>query len=881
MSRAQHAIETLSWQSRAARPDAAMAHQARLSAFLAGPGQAAIDKVFSHLSPPGEVWRLDRLEIDLGPLAPEDSFEQWADCLERQLWTQLLRVRQTLPPSARTGLLAWRAAAGTGGARSLSASQHALENFLYYLAHGHLPWSLSPLAGRELSAWLARLAQRTGPRLWTLLQQIYPSDYVLARLSQITPHQGLQALLAVRHRELADSLSMLDEQILAPLQARGRLGAYQVARLQQAWRVAGLRALWGQRAGNLSSDRLRRLLHELGAALSLQLGQGWLSAWRPAQTLRGRRGAQSELTQMLLSGLFCVLGRRPGQPKPPARDSGAAAPRRVVFARAARVDNDSARREVDEPPELSEATLAAWLPGPQRRASPELRAQLQTLLLRRERRWDCARRLSAATRWRLIGALSGRAADSAAASGDSADAANAGARWDESLRQFALAALSGGARPVAGQTAGLSALQAWLLDYTLRQLALGEAAPRDARGWQRLWQRALAEWRAPPAAADPPQPVAVAPVTATTGTTAGKLSRILAFAAEPVARRGWLPRLRIALWLAEPTLCRAWLARTQDAERWTLLHALFPTAAPALETASRALLAAQALLLPQWTGAQRQASHWDFLTAYLLRDGLPPTPDGMARRYALHLCRETLSEHGAQGATLARWLALLDQALNATGAEPVRSISSAALRRAPSVAEQWQASRLPNAARTRAPQPAPPPAIDGHYLNNAGLVLLANYSQRLFGVLGLLDGARFSDAEAQSRAVRCLAYLVDGHDQGSEPEWVLPKLLCGMPLAQPLIGEAGVAPDTRAVLDSLLDAVIAHWSALGRTSPTGLRETFLLREGGLRHEQTSAAAHWRLTVKPGPFDMLLDRLPWSYATIKLPWMTEALYVDWR
>ena len=36
-----------------------------------------------------------------------------------------------------------------------------------------------------------------------------------------------------------------------------------------------------------------------------------------------------------------------------------------------------------------------------------------------------------------------------------------------------------------------------------------------------------------------------------------------------------------------------------------------------------------------------------------------------------------------------------------------------------------------------------------------------------------------------------------------------------------------------------------------------------------------------LAVKSGPFDMLLDRLPWSYSTIKLPWMHEVLYVDWR
>ncbi len=47
------------------------------------------------------------------------------------------------------------------------------------------------MAGRGLSAWLAALARRTGPRLWSLLRALRPADYVLARLSQITPCRGV------------------------------------------------------------------------------------------------------------------------------------------------------------------------------------------------------------------------------------------------------------------------------------------------------------------------------------------------------------------------------------------------------------------------------------------------------------------------------------------------------------------------------------------------------------------------------------------------------------------------------------------------------------------------------------------------------------------
>ncbi|WP_211944325.1 contractile injection system tape measure protein, partial [Cupriavidus campinensis] len=170
---------------------------------------------------------------------------------------------------------------------------------------------------------------------------------------------------------------------------------------------------------------------------------------------------------------------------------------------------------------------------------------------------------------------------------------------------------------------------------------------------------------------------------------------------------------------------------------------------------------------------------------------------------------------------------------------------------------------------------------DTHYIGDAGLVLLATYSQRLFGMLDLLDGKTLRDAQAAARAVRCLAWLAHGHDQASEPECVLPKLLCGMPLDAPLVGEGALDAATRRLLDDLIGAVIGHWSALGKTSPEGLRQTFLLREGRLTRESNDSGHHWRLAVKPGPFDMLLDRLPWSFSTIKLPWMQEVMYVDWR
>jgi hypothetical protein len=203
---------------------------------------------------------------------------------------------------------------------------------------------------------------------------------------------------------------------------------------------------------------------------------------------------------------------------------------------------------------------------------------------------------------------------------------------------------------------------------------------------------------------------------------------------------------------------------------------------------------------------------------------------------------------------------------------------------APSSARAGQAER-PRIRNSRNDDGTISPADDhpdnvAIYIANAGLVLLANYAPRLFGMLGLLDGDAFVNEAAQYRAVHCLAYLSDGHADSEEHEWVLNKLLCGVPIDEPVppaLPLDGVLP----TLDGLLVAAIAHWKALGSTSPRGLRQTFLQRIGRLIEHEAHEGEHWRLKVQPGPFDVLLDRLPWRYGTIKLPWMKGAIHVDWR
>lgn len=1211
-----HVIETLCWTSSGGDRAQAVAHQARVSEYLRGPGRQLLDRLFTRLSPSDEVWCLDTLEVDLGRLPANTSFAEWSVRLEQALWLCLHDARRAALAPAGVAV-----DVDTPGASNVRPSdERALEHFLHYLQRGHLPWAVSPRAGRELADWLARLAQRFGLGLWVRLQRLHPAGDVLLRLGRIAPHHGLQALLAVRDPELAAGLQLLDAQLLAPLHAGGRLSVYQLHAIQQAWRVAGLQALWGQHAGGLSADRLRRLREALAASLAQQLGHDWRRVLRQPRHAHSRRATGSALGESLLIQLL-RNGREFRASVPVPAEAVDPAHRDPVLV--ALIDLLGATQ-------LDPASLCTRLAELRRHQPHALQAALRTLALQRAQRRDWRERWGLPAIWPLLSVLATPPAPAyrlakqrhSDAQLDPRDPAAVtlthGVAWAESLRQFALHTLASGA--LGRNVPGLSALQAWLADVCVLELALGGRPPQDHAGWTRLWQRTLRRWpgaadrvhagehmrdssvgardaaratadgaahaaagKTPDAAlsrantpheqraqiddrvtalhpssdrhddpvdlnaavdqafadtlanhsADPsrsdwpkgadtridlPDPARTAtpsgaalgnetahheadanasvmagtptgsrlsagreraddvndparfPLTAAAasedhaaappsqrsdndsddhasrainntanrgdaisefddistpvqdaGSTAtaarGAVSRSIdagitannprcnqghrsntddsghhtiaavpsasgsaattecaslsdaldasaappqwqsSTAAEPAstpfnalhssaaadiasshdlsphtaasrtldtphaavlaalacAQAGAPPvdtatRLRLLDALADPSTCAQWLRRSAPAQRWTLLERLFPHDRASLRAASAVLHLAHARACPMQSAAQREQAHWQFLARHLLIEGLPVQSALLARRYALHLAATQVAVTPRPSA-LAHWLQRLRRALRASApAEaPQRQRLLAAMHRAlralPTQAERGEllervrniaASRAQTSSDTvgissaRAPSllPSVPPDHDTdaeirHYLSDAGLVLLATWTPRLFARLDLLDGNRLRDPAAAARAVRCLAWLTHGHDHASEPECVLPRLLCGLDLTALLAASTPLDADTTALLDTLLQSLIAHWTALGQTSVNGLRQTFLQREGRLAHLRDSTPPHWHLAVAPGPFDMLLDRLPWSFATLKLPWMPEVLHVQWR
>jgi len=163
---------------------------------------------------------------------------------------------------------------------------------------------------------------------------------------------------------------------------------------------------------------------------------------------------------------------------------------------------------------------------------------------------------------------------------------------------------------------------------------------------------------------------------------------------------------------------------------------------------------------------------------------------------------------------------------------------------------------------------------EGEFVDCAGTVLLHPFLPALFERLDVATQSNLNDPD---RAMALLHYLATGERRAPEYALVFAKLLCGMPL-DAATGAPAELPDADiAEADSLLAAVIAHWTALGEASPDALRGTFLTRPGKLSRRGGDDL----LQVEAHSFDVLLDKLPWGMGVVQLPWMPRMLWVEWR
>ncbi len=167
--------------------------------------------------------------------------------------------------------------------------------------------------------------------------------------------------------------------------------------------------------------------------------------------------------------------------------------------------------------------------------------------------------------------------------------------------------------------------------------------------------------------------------------------------------------------------------------------------------------------------------------------------------------------------------------------------------------------------------------IEEVVVQNAGMVIAAPYLPKLWDMLELLEGGQFKDLQAAERAVHLLQFMTDECTDAPEYQLVLNKILCGVKSSEPIAGRIVITDKERETVEGLIQGMIENWKTIGQTSVAGFRESFFQRRGRLTVKDDA----WHLKVEQRAFDMLLDSIPWGFATIKQPWMERVLYVKWR
>jgi hypothetical protein len=161
----------------------------------------------------------------------------------------------------------------------------------------------------------------------------------------------------------------------------------------------------------------------------------------------------------------------------------------------------------------------------------------------------------------------------------------------------------------------------------------------------------------------------------------------------------------------------------------------------------------------------------------------------------------------------------------------------------------------------------------------AGIVLLHSFFNMFFKNLEIVKEGRFIDHASHQKSLFLLYYLATGNTKPQEHELLIAKILCAYPLDEPVEYGIELTETEISEADDLLVNAIQQWEILKNTSPEGLREGFLQRNGKLYTKKENL----HLQVETSAIDVLLDQLPygWNISLVKLPWMENILRIEWR
>ncbi|MEM9835004.1 MAG: contractile injection system tape measure protein [Bacteroidota bacterium] len=159
----------------------------------------------------------------------------------------------------------------------------------------------------------------------------------------------------------------------------------------------------------------------------------------------------------------------------------------------------------------------------------------------------------------------------------------------------------------------------------------------------------------------------------------------------------------------------------------------------------------------------------------------------------------------------------------------------------------------------------------GDFITYAGLGIVHPFIVGFLEEQGVIVEKEITD---HALAASLLFGLAAGRSPAAEWELSMAKFLLNIPFEEPL-DLIELSEDQLHAAHTVLVNAIDHWTALGSTSPAGLRISYLQRKGKLIESDYG----FTLLMEQEPYDMLLQELPWRLNFIRFPWMEQYLNLD--
>jgi hypothetical protein len=166
---------------------------------------------------------------------------------------------------------------------------------------------------------------------------------------------------------------------------------------------------------------------------------------------------------------------------------------------------------------------------------------------------------------------------------------------------------------------------------------------------------------------------------------------------------------------------------------------------------------------------------------------------------------------------------------------------------------------------------------NGFYIRNAGLILFHPFIETFFTRTGLMEKRKFISDETRNRAVLLLQYLASGKTEQEEHELVLNKILCGVPLTEPVPVRFVPTQQETDTCAELFKVIIERWPKMANASVDGMRASLILRNGVIKLTEEDG---WYMRVEQRGYDIILQTLPWAFGFVKLAWMDKPITTEW-